>query len=102
MVSSVRVELSSPKWNPGVQRRVGFGRAIFLLTYAIDASKTVEICAVVIFAFAMIAGLMGESVVKRLIATALGVFFVPLLFVLVERVRGAFSGGDKTAKTGEA
>lgn len=35
----------------------------------------VETCALIIFAFAMIAGLLGDSIAKGLIATALGVFF---------------------------
>lgn len=35
----------------------------------------VEICALVIFAFTMIAGLVGKSVIKGLIAAAAGVFF---------------------------
>ncbi len=35
----------------------------------------VETCALIIFAFAMISGLLGSSIAKGLIATALGVFF---------------------------
>ena len=35
----------------------------------------VETCALIVFAFAMIAGLLGNSIAKGLIATALGVFF---------------------------
>ena len=38
----------------------------------------VEICSVVIFAFAMISGLMGDSLIKGLIATALGIFFATI------------------------
>lgn len=38
----------------------------------------VEICAVVIFSFAMISGLTGDSLIKGLIATALGIFFATL------------------------
>ncbi|MBT3915881.1 MAG: Tricarboxylate transporter family protein, partial [Rhodospirillaceae bacterium] len=38
----------------------------------------VEICSVVIFAFAMISGLMGDSLIKGLMATALGIFFATI------------------------
>ena len=38
----------------------------------------VETCALIIFAFAMISGLLGSSIAKGLVATALGVFFATI------------------------